>query len=180
MHWKDYGPRPAIDLAAAAASVSPGPAPVVRPEPFLVRILKVAQGDPLPLAFTEFWRRALTESFPDCSDHWQVMLIQMNLPGGGFSLVFTNDTLDRDEPPVFKLSSEALEHACNALPAREPGDPRAEVEYQQLEDGCLKLLRDAARSEPVVTLLAHLQARRKYSIRLCDFYRTKWVPLNLD
>jgi hypothetical protein len=108
-----------------------------------------------------------------------VLLFQMNLLGGGFTCVFTDRDLQRDEPPVFKFSSVALEAECYALPERKAGDPRAEAEYQALEGRCLDQLRDAARPEPAAELLRALRGRRQFAVMACNFYRTKRWPLGL-
>ena len=137
------------------------------------------EANPLPPAFAEFWRRVLAEGPGECRGRWEVLLFQMNLLGGGFTCVFTDRDLTRDEPPVFKFSSEALEAECYALPEREPGDPRSEAEYQTLESRCLDQLRNAAQAEPVVGFLRALRERQEFAAVCCDFYRTKRWPLGL-
>jgi hypothetical protein len=172
MHWEDTPPRKAINLGAAFGIPD-------NPTPFLVCILRVPETDSLPPAFAEFWRRVLTEGVRYCSDRWEVLLFQMNLLGGGFTCVFTSRELDRDEPPVFKFSSEALERACYALPRREPGDPRGELEYQALEDRCLDQLREPVRTGPATEQLRAFRASREFTVLVCDFYRTERWPLDV-
>jgi hypothetical protein len=172
MHWEDTAPRKAINFGAAVGVPD-------NPTLFRVCILRVPAADPLPPALAEFWRRVLADGSEGCSGWWDVLLFQINLLGGGFTCVFTDHNLERDEPPVFKFSSEALEEECYALPEREPGNPRAEVEYLELEGRCLEQLREAARAEPVAGLLQALRARRAFTLMACDFYRTKRWPLGL-
>ena len=88
---------------------------------FRVCILRVAEADSLPDTFAEFWRRVLAEGFEECVGPWEVLLIQMNLLGGGFTCAFTDSALERDASPVFKFSSARLEAECHALPERAPG-----------------------------------------------------------
>jgi hypothetical protein len=172
MHWEEMTPRKAINLGAAFG---------IPDDPLLfhVCILRVPEPDPLPAALAEFWRRVLAEGPGECSDQWEVLLLQMNLPGGGFTCAFTDGHLERDEPPVFKFSSQVLEAECYALPEREPGDPRAEAEYQSLETKCLDQLRAAALVEPAAGLLRVLRCRREFATMVCDFYRTRRMPLGL-
>jgi hypothetical protein len=171
MRWNDTAPRKAINLGAGMG---------VPADPTLYRvcILKVTESDPLPPAFAEFWRRVLTEGPELCRGRWEILLFPMNLLGGGFTCVFTSRDLDRDEPPVFKFSAAALEAACYALPERPPGDPRADTEYQELENRCLDQLRAAARDEPAAGLWRALRERGPFEAMCCDFYRNKRWPLD--
>ncbi|WP_020470620.1 hypothetical protein [Zavarzinella formosa] len=172
MRWEDTAPRRAINWGAAAGV--PDDSPLYR-----VCILRVPAADSLPAAFIEFWRRVLTEGPETCSDNWNVLLFQMNLLGGGFTCVFTKRDLNRDEPPVFKFSSESLKAECYELPEREPGDPRAESEYQTLEGRCLDQIREAVRTEPVASLFENLRNQREFTIMVSDFYRARHWPLGL-
>lgn len=172
MQWEDAPPQNAINSGAALGVPAD-------PTPFRVCILRVPEADPLPPAFAEFWRRVLAERPGACSDWWKILLFQMNLLGGGFSCVFTDRDLGRDELPVFKFSSEELEAACYALPEREPGDPREEAEYQSLEGRCLDQLSAAARAEPAAGLLRAIRDRQEFAAVCCDFYRAKRWPLEL-
>jgi hypothetical protein len=172
MRWEDAPPRKAINLGAAFGVPDD-------PTPFRVSVLRVPQGEPLPAAFVELLRRVLTEGVAGCSAGWEVLLFQMNLLGGGFTCVFTTHDLTRDEPPVFKLSSAEIEEACRAIPETEPGDPQAEREFQKFEDGCLELLRQAARSEFIAERLRELRSRHTHAVWVCDFYRTTHVEIEL-
>ncbi len=172
MHWEDTPPRQAINLGSAFGIPD-------NPTRFRVCILRVPEAAPLPPAFAEFWRRVLGEGVSESSDRWEVLLFEMNLLGGGFTCVFTDRDLKRDEPPVFKFASIALEAECYALPEREPGDPRAKREYQTLEDRCLDLLRQTARSEPAACQLRRLRVQRDFSVLVCDFYRTTRSELGI-
>jgi hypothetical protein len=172
MRWEDTAPRQALNLGAAFGIPDD-------PTLFRVCILRVSEADPLPPAFAEFWRRVLAEGPGECSARWEVLLFQMNLLGGGFTCAFTDRDLQRDEPPVFKFCSAALERECYALPEREPGDPRAEAEYRALEGRCLDHLRDATRAEPAAQLIRALRERREFAVEVCDFYRTRRWPLGL-
>ena len=166
MHWDDTPLRKAVDFGAAFGVPD-------NPKQYRVCILRVPESDPLPPAFIEFWRRALSEGVEGSSERWEAMLFSMNLLGGGFTLVFTNRELNQHEPPVFKLSAESLETECYELPSREPGDPRSEFEYAALEDKCLDLLRDAMSSEPIAGQIQRLRCKRDFSMLVCDFYREK-------
>ncbi|VTR96926.1 hypothetical protein [Tuwongella immobilis] len=172
MHWQDSPPHKAINFGAAFGLPD-------SPTMFRVSILRVPESDSLPTAFAEFWRRVLTEGPEQCSDAWTVLLVQMNLLGGGFTCVFTGTDLHGDEPPVFKFSSTALEAECYALPECEPGDPQWEADYQALEDRCLEQLVAATKLEPIAGYLAALRERRAFATIVCDFDRTKQWPLKL-
>src|SRR5262245_3634568 len=109
MHWEDSPPKKAINFGAAFGVPE-------NPTLFRVSILRVSNEDPLPIAFTEFWRRILSAGVEESSDDWEVLLFQLNVVEGGFTCVFTSHDLERDEPPVFKLRSSALEEECSAIP----------------------------------------------------------------
>jgi hypothetical protein len=163
MHWEDTAAREAVNFAAALSVPD-------HPILFRVCILRVAEADSLPAALVEFWCRVLTEGAGACSDCWSVLLFQMNLIGGGFTCLFTNPDRGRDEPPVFKFSSEAIEAECDALPE---DDPQAEEEYQAMEDRVLDMLRQAVRSATVADHLRRLSEAHGFKVQVCDFYRVK-------
>ncbi len=171
MKWEDTAPGKAINFGVAYGVPD-------QPTLYRVCILRVPKADPLPPAFAEFWRRVLADGPQQCSDRWEVLLFQMDLLGGGFTCAFTDRELKQDEPPIFKLSSAALEAKCRELPEREPGDPREESEYKALEAQCLNQLQDALRVEPAVGHFRELRDRRAFAVLACDFCRAKTLVLD--
>jgi hypothetical protein len=172
MHWEDTPTRKAINLGAVFGIPD-------NPTQFRVSILRVPETDALPPALTEFWRRLLSEGVAECSDRWEVLLFQMNLLGGGFTCVFTDLKLGRDEPPVIKFSSAAWEAECDELAEESEDDAAEEAAYQGLEARCLDQLRAAAQVEPVAELFRALQGRRVFLVQVCDFNRTRQWPLGI-
>jgi hypothetical protein len=141
------------------------------PTMFRVCILRVPEGDPLPNAFAEFWRRVLTEGPPLCRPEWEVLVVESWPLSGGFTAAFTRADLCDDQPPVFKFRSAELERLWYELPADEAA-------ADSLERRQVELLAQALLDEPVAALLAALREARPVPIWLTNQTRSKHAVLS--
>jgi hypothetical protein len=171
MDWEDHPPHPGLDLGAVVGVPSP------RQALFRVCVLHVPDGDPLPAAFAEFWRRVLTDGPLRCGPGWEVLAVESWPDSGGFTAAFTTVDLCDDEPPVFQLASEEVERLWYELP--DPDDPAFDAAAGALERRWVELLVQVARAEPAAGLMAALRRVRPVPVWLTNQTRSKHRVLDV-
>jgi hypothetical protein len=171
VHWEDTPPRPGINFGAALGVPD-------SPTLFRVCILRVPEGDSLPVAFAEFWRRVLTDGPPLCRPGWEVLVVESWPLSGGFTAAVTRADLCDDQSPVFKFRSAELERLWYELPDEEADPAGFETAADTLESRRVELLAQALRADPVAHLLAALREARPVPIWLTNQTRSERVVVD--
>lgn len=148
MNWEDSPPRKGIAFGAALGLSA-------TPALFQVSILRVPDGEPVPAALAEFWRRVLTDGPPRCARPWDVLAVEYWPNSGGFTAVFTQSNLSGDQLPVFKFRSGEMDRLWHELP--ETDDPGFDAAADTLDRRWVGLIGDALRTPPASDLLAALR-----------------------